>query len=99
MRIFERKPEEGRPEFYIAIVKKLRENLNLTVKIGIENKKYYSFIQFTESLLWTAFNFRKEVNMISRSYGVKKTQDLKLLDERKKKIENYKTSKKRENDV
>jgi hypothetical protein len=28
----------------------LRENLNLTVKIGIENKKYYSFIQFTESL-------------------------------------------------
>jgi hypothetical protein len=73
----------------------------LTVKIGIENKKYYSFIQFTDSLLLTAFNFRKEVNMISRSYGVKvvakstkKTQDLKLLDEREKKIENYKTSKK-----
>jgi hypothetical protein len=44
--------------------------------------------------------------MISRSYGVKvvakstrKPKDLKLLDEREKKIENYKTSKKRENDI
>jgi hypothetical protein len=33
LRTFERKPE-----IYIAIVKKLRENLNLTVKIGICNR-------------------------------------------------------------